>query len=56
MSATTTHTPVVLEPASQELVEATANPPFPNPLSATQATRAAVAQAIATLRQALHTA
>src|SRR3954453_5053989 len=28
MSATTTHTPVVLEPASQEFVEATANPPF----------------------------
>jgi acetyl esterase len=28
MSATTTHTPVVLEPASQAFVEATANPPF----------------------------
>jgi acetyl esterase/lipase len=28
MSATTTYTPVVLEPASQAFVEATANPPF----------------------------
>jgi acetyl esterase len=28
MSATTTYTPVVLEPASQQFVEATANPPF----------------------------
>jgi acetyl esterase len=28
MSATSTYTPVVLEPASQEFVEATANPPF----------------------------
>jgi acetyl esterase len=28
MSATTTYTPVVLEPASQEFVEATATPPF----------------------------
>src|SRR5438270_1127084 len=28
MSTTTTHKPVVLEPASQSLVEATAGPPF----------------------------
>jgi acetyl esterase len=28
MSVSTTHTPVVLEPASQQFVEATANPPF----------------------------
>ena len=28
MSATTTYIPVVLEPASQAFVEATANPPF----------------------------
>ena len=28
MSVTTTHNPVVLEPASQAFVEATAKPPF----------------------------
>ena len=28
MSVATTHAPVVLEPASQEFVEATAKPPF----------------------------
>jgi hypothetical protein len=28
MSAPTTHTPAVREPASQAFVEATANPPF----------------------------
>jgi hypothetical protein len=98
MAPTMTHAPIALEPASQEFVEATSNPPFLyeltpaearkvlddvqaapsdtspvedrvttvrydgithdfmmlSPLSDTRATRAAVAQAIATLRDALH--
>jgi acetyl esterase len=37
MSVTTTHPPVVLEPASQEFVEATANPPFLYELSPAEA-------------------
>ena len=48
MSITAVSAPVVLEPASQAFVVL-------NPLSDTHATRAAVAQAIAVLRQALHT-
>ena len=37
MSVTTTHNPVVLEPASQEFVEATAKPPFLYELTPTEA-------------------
>jgi hypothetical protein len=37
MSVTTTYTSVVLEPASQEFVEATANPPFLYELSPAEA-------------------
>ena len=52
MSVLTVHTPVVLEPASQAFVEATAIPPFLYELTADEARKA---QGPATLRQAQHT-
>ncbi len=59
--AITAITAVVLEPASRAFVEATSTPPshdfmMLNPLSATHATRAAVAQATSILRDALWSA